>query len=77
MKRLQRIAAVLVTCLTGATAGALIGPVNVTNKVEATRAQAFGGAAAAIGNDATLVWVNPASPAQTRGSAVTISGQRG
>ena len=52
-------------------------PVNALNKVESTRAQAFGGAATALGNDPTLVWVNPAAPAQVAGSSLTLAAQRG
>jgi hypothetical protein len=69
--------ALLLAVPPAAQAAALIGPINVTNKVEATRAQAVGGAATAIGNDPTLVWVNPASPADVRESSVTLGGQRG
>jgi len=68
--------AALVWLMAGPVA-ALIGPINVTNKVESTRAQAFGGAATALGNDPTLVWINPASPAEVSGSSVTLGGQRG
>ncbi|MEK7474006.1 MAG: hypothetical protein AAB152_00090 [Candidatus Coatesbacteria bacterium] len=51
--------------------------VNALNKVEAARAQAFGGAAVAIGNDPTLVWLNPAASAQVAGGSITVSAQRG
>ena len=55
----------------------LTGPINVTNKVEPTRSQSIGGAATAIGADPTLVWVNPAAPAQVSGSSLTLAAQRG
>ena len=47
------------------------------DKVEATRAEALGGAATALGLDHTLVWLNPAALAQIAGSALTLSGQPG
>ena len=47
------------------------------DKVEATRAEALGGAATALGLDHTLVWLNPAALAQISDSALTLSGQRG
>ncbi len=47
------------------------------DKVEATRAEALGGAATALDLDHTLVWLNPAALAQLSDSALTLSGQRG
>jgi len=51
--------------------------VNALNRVEAARAQAFGGAAVAIGNDPTLIWLNPAAAANLATGSFTVSAQRG
>jgi hypothetical protein len=77
--RAIRRLAVLALAGLGAAARAAAGidAVNALNKVEAARAQAFGGAAVAIGNDPTLVWLNPAASAQVAGGSVTVSAQRG
>jgi len=75
---MRTILPVLAALLAASTAHGLgTASVSVLNKVEATRAQAFGGAAVALGNDPTLAWINPAAPSQTAGSALTIGGQRG
>lgn len=52
-------------------------PNNVLTRVESTRAQAFGGAATAIGSDPTLIWVNPAAGANAIGTWLTVGGNRG
>ncbi len=52
-------------------------PVNLLTRVESTRAQAFGGGAVAVGNDPTLVWVNPAAAAGLAQGSVTAGGNRG
>lgn len=67
----------LLLALTVAGAPARAGLVNVLNKVGATRAEAIGGNASALGRDASLVWLNPASPALLGDPALTLSGQRG
>lgn len=51
--------------------------VTALNRTEPTRSMAFGGAATALGVDASLVWTNPAALARTAGQAVTFTGQRG
>ena len=61
----------------GPLADAESGSVNVLNKAGSTRSDAVGGAATAIGRDATLVWLNPASIAQVGQPSITLAGQRG
>lgn len=51
--------------------------VNVLDKTGPTRAEAMGGATTAIGRDASLISVNPASSAQVARPSLTLSGQRG
>jgi hypothetical protein len=58
-------------------AAAETGAVNVLNKAGSTRSDAMGGAATAVGRDATLVWLNPASIAQVTQPSITLAGQRG
>ncbi len=61
--------------LTAHTAHAI--PVTSLNRVEATRAQALGGATSALGGDAALVWLNPAASGKMTSSSLTLAGQRG
>lgn len=51
--------------------------VNALTAIEASRAEGFGGAAAAIGRDASVSWLNPAAAAQTSAASLTLAGQRG
>ncbi len=47
------------------------------SRVESTRAQAFGGGAVAVGNDPTLVLVNPAAAARADAISLTAGGNQG
>jgi hypothetical protein len=67
----------VLACACATNAGAQTATVNAFGKVEATRAQAFGGAATALGLDPTLVWVNPAAAALVADPSITLAGQRG
>lgn len=49
----------------------------VLNMLEPVRAQALGGAGAAIGNDPTLARINPASVSRVRSTSLTTGGKRG
>ncbi len=70
-------AALLGACLLLASAASgQTSPVNALTVVEASRAEGFGGAAAAVGRDASVSWLNPAAAAQS-GAALTLAGQRG
>jgi len=71
------LAALAILALPAAAASAGTEPVNVLTRAPATRADAIGGAATALGRDAGLVWLNPAAPAFTTNSSLTLAGQRG
>ncbi len=66
------LAGVIATPARGTTDG-----VTAVSQIESTRAQALGGAATALGHDAALAWLNPASLAGIPGQSVTLGGQRG
>src|SRR6185503_19108785 len=68
---------ILVTLILPGAVRAAVQPINVLNKVEAPRAQAIGGAAAAVGVDASLIWINPAAAALVPNSSISLAGQRG
>jgi len=81
MNRLALIALLALCASVGAMPGpsraANIPPTNGLVRVESTRSQAFGGGAVAVGNDPTLIWVNPAATANAQGSALAMSANRG
>ena len=75
--RLAAPVALLGACfLLASAASGQTSPVNALTIVEASRAEGFGGAAAAVGRDASMSWLNPAAAAQS-GAALTLAGQRG
>jgi hypothetical protein len=83
--RYPRVPAILALCAAlgaalgaaGPAGGASIPPVNGLVRVESTRSQAFGGGAVAVGNDPTLIWVNPAATANAQDSALAMGANRG
>lgn len=80
MKRAATLTAALLAGLLAASAARAMvytPPVNGLVRVESTRAQAFGGGAVAVGNDPTLVWVNPAAAANSRDSSFSMGANRG
>ena len=54
-----------------------IPPVSALNKMENARAMGMGGAGVALGGDAGLVWLNPASAFGTNPSTISFTGQQG
>jgi len=65
----------LVAVMLAARSGAVT--VSSLNKIEAIRSQAMGGAASALGGDASLAWLNPAAPGGEKSASLTLAGQRG
>jgi len=66
-----------VAAILASTGHARTGVVNVLDKTGPTRSEAVGGAVTAIGRDATLISVNPASAAQITRPSLTLAGQSG
>jgi len=51
--------------------------VSALNKAEPARAKGLAGAAVALGRDASLIWINPASPVGTDSLSLSVGGQQG